>query len=101
MKFENLGKMMVTASMANVIESSEQFNNFISGCLARYLKEDWGDLDQEDKDTNDEAVKDGERILAAYNIPENIELEEDCDRKIWIITEWDRSVTTILFPSEY
>ena len=41
---------------------------------------------------NDNALKDGERIVAVYNIG---------DDKIYIITEWDRSVTTILFPSEY
>ena len=38
-------------------------------------------------------LKDGERIVAVYNIGD--------DDKIYIITEWDRSVTTILFPSEY
>lgn len=42
--------------------------------------------------SNNEAVKNGERILAAYMYG---------DTKIWIITEWDRSATTILFPEEY
>ncbi|MDE6020535.1 MAG: hypothetical protein K2H01_06040 [Ruminococcus sp.] len=51
-------------------------------------------MDDEDKALNDAAVKNGdERIFAAYI--------DSTGRKIWIITEWDRSATTILFPSEY
>ena len=54
---------------------------------------DWGEVCKEDKKSNDEAVRDGLRILSAYTLPTK--------KKIWIITEWDRSVTTILFPDEY
>ena len=65
--------------------------------LTRHRSGDWGDLDDEDKAANDRAVgtDDGEgteRILSAYQL---------YGEKVWIITEWDRSVTTILFPSEY
>lgn len=63
-----------------------------STLLDRHNSGDWGDLDDEDKTTNDEAVKHGDRILSAY---------ETDGGKIWIITEWDRSVTTVLLPSEY
>ena len=60
----------------------------------RYKNCDWGDLDEEDKMTNDEALKCGDRLLAAYKNAEK-------DWKIWIITEADRKTTTILFPEEY
>jgi hypothetical protein len=60
--------------------------------IFRHGSGDWGDLDDHDHNVNDEAVKNGERILSAY---------ETKAGKVWIITEWDRSVTTILFPSEY
>lgn len=63
-----------------------------SDLLDRHLSGDWGDLDDEDKAANDEAVRRGFRILSAYNTPEG---------KYWVITEADRSTTTILLPEEY
>ncbi len=62
--------------------------------LARHLRGDWGDLSDEDRKMNDEALASGEdRILSAYTLTTGA--------KIWIITEWDRSVTTALLPDEY
>ena len=61
--------------------------------LARHQQGDWGDLGTEDKHLNDAAVKEGDRILSAYILPTGV--------KVWIITEWDRSVTTLLLPNEY
>jgi hypothetical protein len=64
--------------------------------ISRHLRGDWGDLSDDDKRANDEAVKDGDlRIFSSYNHPDS------SDGKIWIITEADRSSTTLLFPSEY
>ena len=60
--------------------------------LERHLSGDWGDLDEGDKAENDFSVKNGFRILSAYNIPSG---------KMWVITEADRSVTTFLLPEEY
>lgn len=64
--------------------------------LARFLHRhhcgDWGDLDEEDKQANEDALRDGARILSAY-------LTEG--RKIYVITEAERNMTTILFASEY
>jgi len=54
---------------------------------------DWGDLEDEDKKENELFVKEGLRILSAYNLETGV--------KVWVITEWDRSVTTILLPEEY
>jgi hypothetical protein len=60
--------------------------------LGRHVSGDWGDLAVEDKLENEFSVKNGSRILSAYG---------NGDKKLWIITEADRSVTTILRPEEY
>lgn len=65
--------------------------------VARHQVGDWGQLDKFDKRQNNQAVKEGLRILSAYSIPMGNEERE----KIWIITEWDRSITTVLLPTEY
>ena len=61
--------------------------------LRRHLSCDWGDLDPEDKEANDRAVKHGERILSSYHT--------ESGEKLWLITERDRSQTTVLCPGEY
>ncbi len=61
--------------------------------LNRHVQGDWGDLDAEDKRTNAHALKHGQRLLSAYKTNAGV--------KIWVITEWDRSVTTVLLPEEY
>lgn len=61
--------------------------------LARHARGDWGDLGTQDKRLNDRAVKDGTRLLSAYKLPDGV--------TVWIITEADRSVTTVLLPNEY
>ena len=58
----------------------------------RHLHCDWGDICDEDWNRNDHAVKSGGRLLSAYLV---------AGEKVFIITEWDRSVTTILFADEY
>jgi hypothetical protein len=62
--------------------------------LARHIHGDWGDLGAEDPATNELALLTGKRLLSSYNLP-------DERSKVWIITEADRSVTTILLPEEY
>ena len=88
-----LGELVAPASIDERMKKELSFLRFIQVSLGRYTKGDWGDLDEEDKKRNDEAVRVGEMILAAYIYPETKE-------KIWIITEWDRSATTILYPEE-
>ena len=91
-----LGKLLATAGVANLMAENDDFARHVSLSLARYLSHDWGDLEGEDWRTNEMALASGEqRIFAAYKHPEHD------DWRIWIITEWDRSVTTILFPDEY
>ena len=104
MQFQ-LGRLVATRSVANVMAVNTEFAAFVSDSLKRYVACDWGTLDREDHQANDRAVKNGdERILAAYPFPsENVWFKDAFprDNKIWIITECDRSVTTILLPSEY
>ena len=66
--------------------------------LSKYLRRhhcgDWGDeLCAEDKAANEQALKDGSRLLSCYRTP--------AGDRLYIITEWDRSMTTIMLPSEY
>jgi hypothetical protein len=66
--------------------------------LARHMRGDWGDLCDNDKAANDAALipnedGEGDRILSAYHLRDQT--------KIYVITEWDRSRTTVLLPDEY
>ena len=61
--------------------------------LSRHLRGDWGDLDEEDKTENELSLKYGLRLLSSYQVSES--------EKLWVITEADRSVTTLLLPEEY
>jgi hypothetical protein len=75
-----------------------EFAEFMKQCLDRHVKGDWGDLDAEDKQANDQALKQGSRLLSAYN---DDRFPGHGVSTLWIITEADRSATTILFPDEY
>jgi hypothetical protein len=70
-------------------------------CLARHLCADWGCVDPEDADANNEALSTGLRILSAYPIDPAKPSEGFGKNTLWIITEADRSVTTFLLPEEY
>jgi len=87
-----LGQVVMTRGVAHHCETDPENMLRITVCLRKHASGDWGDLCDDDKEENDRAVIDGDRILSAYKIN---------GRKIWIITEWDRSVTTVLFPDEY
>lgn len=94
-KFQ-LGQVVATRGVADLMAECADFARFAQAAFARYQRCDWGDLCKDDAAMNDNAMaEDNDRILAAYEHPEHP------DWKIWIITEWDRSATTLLFPSEY
>ena len=69
--------------------------------LGRHSIGDWGRVCPEDWQANDDAVKDGDRILSAYPIDPAKPCEGFGENTLWIITEADRSVTTFLLPDEY
>lgn len=89
-----LGQVVATRGVADMMKKRNAFKNFVYISLGRYKSLDWGDTCKEDKAQNDYAVKNGDRVLAVYK-------DENIDTTIWIVTEWDRRVTTILFPDEY
>jgi hypothetical protein len=68
--------------------------DYAFGALCQHLQGKWGVCDPQDWDANEEALKYGGRLLSVYPLPD----ESD---NFWIITEADRSVTTILLPSDY
>lgn len=84
-----VGQIVITRGISSYIVEDHPFYEFILSSLKRYMACDWGDICKEDKLMNDSAVKNNDdRIVARYN-------------NIYIITERDRSVTTILFTDEY
>ncbi|MEM7346712.1 MAG: hypothetical protein AAF485_20910 [Chloroflexota bacterium] len=86
-----LGKTVATPGAIEALDSADETAIEL---FLRHQSGDWGGtLDPEDVAANDQAVKEGGRILSAYILSN--------DTKVWIITEWDRSVSTILLPSEY
>jgi hypothetical protein len=91
MKF-SFGQTVFTIGVSNACEKSYKFFVEVLEALNRYAKCDWGDLCSEDKQANEDALANGYRILAKYDTSEG---------PIYIITEWYRSVTTVLFTDEY
>jgi len=83
----------MTRGVNDLVAEREDFAKFVTGSLKRHANGDWGDLDNEDKKENELSLKERLRLLSAY--------ETEGLPKIWIITEADRSATTILFPDEY
>ena len=88
----NPGKIVATQKVVEKIKTDPNFASFVNHSLQRHLAGDWGDLCQEDKKENEFSLKNNLRLLSAY---------KKANTEIWIITEADRSATTILFPEEY
>jgi len=80
-------------STPGALDAFEQASQHPVEFLERHVTGDWGELDDHDVRENNRGVREGFRILSAYTLKTGV--------KIWIITEWDRSVTTFLLPEEY
>lgn len=89
------GQLVATAAVHSKMKSDEDFYAFCISSFFRHENCDWGDTCYDDKRLNDEALESGDRVFSVYYYNGN------SDERIWIITESDRSVTTILFPSDY
>ena len=85
-----LGRVVATPGALEPLQAAGQLP---FAYLYRHQTGDWGDLCAEDKAENELSVAEGYRILSAYTLTTGV--------KIWLITEWDRSVTTLLLPQEY
>lgn len=84
-----LGRIVATPGAIALMEDTQTLPVHL---LARHICGDWGELDTEDKASNDHAVGAYLRILSAYPLGTG---------RVWVITEADRSATTILLPEEY
>lgn len=86
----SLGQVVATPGALQALEEAHQTPYEFIG---RHIIGDWGELDKADIAENELSVKEGFRILSAYKLRSGV--------KIWIITEADRSATTLLLPEEY
>jgi hypothetical protein len=87
-----LGHIVMTNGIRSLLAAHQTSVNVLAPLLVRHQSGDWGEVDDGDKRQNDLSVHDGFRVLSAYRL---------CREKVWIITEADRSVTTVLLPDEY
>ena len=83
-----LGQTVVTSTALAVLSALD-----IAGALDRHRRGDWGEVSKDDAQTNERALKHGERLLSVYHLAEGT--------KFWVVTEWDRSLTTVLLPEDY
>ena len=89
----SLGQVVQTRGLYSMTEANPDRHNEVVTALHRYMGGDWGNTCQEDAELNNEAVRSGQdRIVAKYCLS---------FANIFIITEWDRSYTTILLCEEY
>ena len=86
----NPGQTVMTAKALDVLAKENQFPGDF---LSRHLHGDWGELCKEDQKANQEALERGLRLMSVYRTT--------AGTRLWIITEADRSVTTLLLPEEY
>lgn len=93
MKFQP-GRFLATPAVLHAVP-----RGIIDAAIERHLNGDWGDVCDSDKRLNDRALKDGSRLLSAYHTPALGDKEKEI--RFWIITEADRSATTVLLPSDY
>jgi hypothetical protein len=87
-----LAHLVMTWAINDRVAMSEPFARGIVDALRRHLRGDWGEVCREDARLNDLALRDGDRLLSAYTID---------GERVWIITDADRSATTVLYPHEY
>jgi hypothetical protein len=83
-----LGQVVITSNALHAIPPAE-----VNAALARHASGDWGELCKEDRELNEHSLQEGDRLLSAYTAK--------AAPRFWIITEADRSVTTVLLPEDY
>ncbi|WP_040845771.1 hypothetical protein [Thiorhodococcus drewsii] len=85
-----LGRLMGTPRALGILADQDITPESL---LQRHAQGDWGDLDPADQEANRTALQTGKRVFSSYRIRDG--------SKVWIITEADRSLTTVLMPDEY
>lgn len=84
------GRLVMTRSVRDLMRETRLD---VLTYLHRHLHGDWGDLPEEDRRSNETALRTGDRLFSSYDVAPSV--------KLWIITEADRSVTTLLLPDDY
>jgi hypothetical protein len=82
-----LGQVVITATAQGTLDAGD-----VQQGLSRHARGDWGELGPEDRKENQWSLEHEGRLMSVYR---------SGDRRFWIITEWDRSVTTVLMPEDY
>lgn len=83
-----LGQLVMTQGASQSLSVED-----VTAAVRRHVQGDWGEVDKADWRENDLSLKEGFRILSVYTAKDG--------ERFWIITEADRSATTVLLPSEY
>ena len=83
-----LGQTVITANAKAVLPELD-----VVLALQRHHSGDWGDVDDHDRQVNEDALRNGDRLVSIYKSVRG--------QKFYVITEWDRSVTTVLLPEDY
>lgn len=84
----SLGQVVITTNAAAQLQQPD-----VLAAIRRHLIGDWGDVDEEDRLENERSLEHGFRLLSVYR--------DTNGTKFWIITEADRSATTVLLPEDY
>jgi hypothetical protein len=103
-----LGQVVATPGALELMRITETSPLLL---IARHVAGDWGECHPDDVQVNNDAVRDGFRVMSVYRLPlmDKQEGQQEASRptaiteddRVWVITEADRSVTTILLPAEY
>ena len=83
-----LGRTFITRNAQSSLSAID-----IHVALTRHSNGDWGIIDDEDRKANDRALENGDRLLSIFR--------SEAGNRFYVITEWDRSVTTVLLPEDY
>ena len=94
----SMGALYLSAGIHLACSEHDRFHHFIMHCIHRHHSCDWGELDPEDFATNQSALSSGGRLCSCYDVPADL---GSSLYRVWVITEHDRSATTILLPEEY
>jgi hypothetical protein len=84
----SMGQIVSTPNAMSTLDAQD-----VQAAIGRHSQGDWGDLCEEDRQTNERALSDGLRLFSRF--------QDRHGTKFYIITEADRSVTTVLLPDEY
>ena len=83
-----LGQTVITTNALNTLDPAD-----VQAAIARHASGDWGDLSPDDRDENELSLREGFRLFSAYR--------DRNQTRFYVITEADRSATTVLLPEDY